>query len=98
MYTKEIIVKKTIELISTTLDIPKEKVSMEAKLVDLTADSIQLFELIIGFEKLFDVKTEYEDIIRIETPGDIVEYLVTLVEVGTDSKEPVSKSAPAEAD
>lgn len=98
MYTKESIIEKTIEIISTTLDTPKEKVFMDAKLVDLTEDSIQLFELIMAFEKSFDIKTEYEDIIRIETPGDIVEYVATLAGVEADSKEPASKPAPLEGD
>lgn len=61
--------------IATTLHIPKENIKLEAKIEDLSNDSIQLFELIIAFEKVFTTQVPYEDLMSIETVGDIIAYI-----------------------
>lgn len=85
MYTKESIAEKTITLVADTLKVPKEKVQLNSILTELAADSIEVFELITVFENAFEIKTEYDRIVRIETVGDIVEYLSDLLGV----KDPV---------
>lgn len=42
---------EVIDLISETLQIPREQVMVESQLTDISADSIQLFGLLLAFEK-----------------------------------------------
>ena len=62
-------------LIAETLGISPEVITDESKINDLSEDSIKLFELLLAFEKRYQIKTSYEDIIRLVTVGDIISYL-----------------------
>ena len=42
---------------------------------DLGADSLDLFELVMAFEEEFGVKIPTEDLEKINTVGDVVEYI-----------------------
>lgn len=64
-----------ITLIAETLDIDRSLVSLDKKIEDLCADSIQIFNLILAFEKKFDYQSRYEDLASIETVGDIIQYI-----------------------
>lgn len=66
---------RVFDLISKNLGIDKERISQDARIEDLSRDSIQLFELILAFEKEFGKKANYDDLIKIITVGDIIEYL-----------------------
>lgn len=61
--------------ISHTLDIPIETITSESELVELSTDSIRLFELLLAFEKEYDMETSYDDVIHMHTVDDIVQYL-----------------------
>lgn len=65
---------KVIRIISETLNVPENKIRENDKLVELTQDSIQLFELLIRFEKELGRKVSYEDIADIERVGDVIQY------------------------
>ncbi len=67
------------EFIAKQLSLPIEQISLSSKIDDLTNDSIQLFELLIGFEKYYQVKTSYEDVVQLNTVEDIVKYVDTKV-------------------
>nr|AAM97305.1 acyl carrier protein [uncultured bacterium CSLC2] len=67
-----------IEIIADTLQVPREQVREESKLIDLAKDSIALFELLIRLEKQFSHKVKYEDIAHIETVGDISAFIGAL--------------------
>jgi acyl carrier protein len=66
---------KVTRVIVTTLKLTPDAFTMETALEDLAEDSIKLFELVLAFEKEFGMKAKYEELISIETVGDIVAYL-----------------------
>jgi len=67
--------EKVFRIICDSLKIKRNEFNPDSKIEDLSHDSIQLFGLIIAFEKEFRHKTRYDDIIKIKTVGDIIKYL-----------------------
>ena len=72
---KNLITEKTFALLSSLLKIDRKSIQPDSKLADLSEDSIQLFELVLTFEKEFGLEAKYEDLIQILTVQDIIEYL-----------------------
>lgn len=67
---------KIIEIISEQFNISIEKIDLDTDLQDdLTADSLDLVELIMSFEDEFDLEIEDEDISSIKVVSDIVEEI-----------------------
>lgn len=67
---------KIIELICEKLNKKKEDIKMESRLVeDLGADSLDFVELVMAFEDEFNVTLPDEDVGKLKTIGDIVEYI-----------------------
>lgn len=62
-------------LIACALNISTERVLEESVIADLSADSIQLFELLLAFEKEYEVETAYDDVVKLHTVRDVVEYV-----------------------
>lgn len=62
-------------LIGKTLSIDGSILVPETSIEDLCEDSIQIFSLIMAFEHEFGTKVRYEDLIRIETVGDIMTFI-----------------------
>jgi acyl carrier protein len=67
------------EVIATSLKIPQQTIADDTKIADLTEDSIQLFELLLSFEKKYQMETTYEDVVKLNTVGDIVTYVACTV-------------------
>lgn len=67
--------KKILKIIADNLNISKNEIRLDARIEDLSQDSMQLFGLIMVFEKEFDNRISYEDLIKIETVGDIINYI-----------------------
>lgn len=67
--------KRVQEIVARTLALEVEKIKLEDRIEDLTEDSIQLFELILAFEKEFKAEADYTELMEIETVEDVVEYL-----------------------
>lgn len=42
---------------------------------DLNADSLDLFELVMAFEEEYGVEIPAEDLTKLETVGDVINYL-----------------------
>lgn len=61
--------------IARALNMATEGVVEESVIADLSADSIQLFELLLAFEKEYEVETVYEDVVKLHTVRDVVEYV-----------------------
>ncbi len=60
-------------LISESLGIDKEKITMEADLVaDLGADSLDAAELVMSIEDMFKVEVNDEDAQKFKTVGEII--------------------------
>ena len=42
---------------------------------DLDADSLDLFELVMAFEEAYNVEIASEDLEKLETVGDVMDYI-----------------------
>ena len=67
---------KVKEIIVNKLGVEESQVTENASFInDLGADSLDTVELIMEFEKTFDVTIEDEEAEKIQTVGDAVTYL-----------------------
>lgn len=66
--------KLVVEILKNVLNIPESEIKPDSKLTDLVNDSIQLFELLVRFEKELDRQISYEEIANLETVGDIINF------------------------
>ena len=67
---------KLKELIADQLNADAESITPETRFKeDLEADSLDLFELIMSMEEEFGVEIPSEDLEKIATVEDIIEYL-----------------------
>ncbi len=68
--------EKLQEIIVDVLNVNKEEVTMETTFVDdLGADSLDIFQIIMGIEETFDIEIDNEDAEKIVTVGDAVEQI-----------------------
>ena len=73
---KAVIEEKVINIISNKLGLPKEEVTPAASFtMDLGADSLDTVELIMDFEKEFNLKISDEDAMGIKTVADAIDYI-----------------------
>lgn len=67
---------KVREIITRQLDIDPETVTMESRLIDdLKADSLDIVELVMDLEQEFDVEIPDEELPKVQTVADIVNFL-----------------------
>lgn len=67
------------KMIVEELNVPQEKVTMEARLAeDLGADSIDAVELIMNIEDEFNIQVSDEQAQNIKSVGDLVKYIEAL--------------------
>jgi acyl carrier protein len=70
------ILEKLKEIISQQLGIPEKDISMESSFVDdLGADSLDLIEIIMAVEEEFDIEISEDDSYKLQTVGDMVNYI-----------------------
>ena len=68
------------EIIVDVLNVAEEDIKMETTFVDdLGADSLDIFQIIMGIEEAFDIEIENEDAEKIVTVGDAVEQIKNAV-------------------
>ncbi len=68
--------EKLKEIIVDVLNVNEDEVTMETTFVDdLGADSLDIFQIIIGIEETFDIEIENEEAEKIVTVGDAVEQI-----------------------
>lgn len=68
--------EKVRDIIVDQLNVDEEEVVMEASFIDtLGADSLDLVELMIAMEEEFEMTIPEEDIDKISTVGNVVEYI-----------------------
>ena len=68
--------EKLRTLLSEQFDIEEEEITMESRLTDdLGADSLDVVDLIMAIEDEFQVEILDEDIEKVVTVGDIVNYI-----------------------
>lgn len=74
--------EKIRECIASQLGIDEEEIKMESSFVnDLGADSLDVVELIMALEEKYDIEIPDEEVEKIVTVGDIVEYVKARSEV-----------------
>ena len=68
--------EKLKEVIANVLNVDPEEIRMETSFVDdLGADSLDVFQIIMGIEDEFDIKIPAEKAEKIATVGEAVELI-----------------------
>lgn len=68
--------EKVIKLVMEQLDVTQEKCVLEASFIDdLGADSLDLVELIMEMEEVFGVEIADEELEKIRTIKDVIDFL-----------------------
>ena len=74
--TRDEVAKKVEDIIVDKLNVDASEVKDEANFtLDLGADSLDTVELIMEFEKAFDIQIPDEDAEKIATVGDAINYI-----------------------
>ena len=74
--------RKVKEIIDKELGVEREKLTDDASFIeDLGADSLDIVELVMEFEKEFNIDIPDEDAEKLRTVGDAIGYLKTKVGV-----------------
>ncbi len=72
--------EKLTKIISEVLNVDEEEIKMETTFVDdLGADSLDVFQIIMGIEEEFDIEIPNEEAEHIVTVGDAVEKIKNAV-------------------
>ena len=68
--------EKIQEIIADVLNIDVSEISPESKFVDdLGADSLDIFQIVMGIEETFDIEIDNDEADKISTVGDAVEQI-----------------------
>ena len=68
--------EKLKKVIADVLNVDPEEITMESTFVDdLGADSLDVFQIIMGIEEEFDIEIENEEAEKIVTVSDAVEQI-----------------------
>ena len=68
--------KKIIGLIAEKLGKNADEIKLESRLIeDLGADSLDIVELIMAFEDEFNISLPDEDVAKMKTIGNIIDYI-----------------------
>lgn len=68
-------------IIADVLNVPKDDITPETTFVDdLGADSLDIFQIIMGIEEEFDIEIDNEEAEKITTVQDAVEQIKKAVE------------------
>ena len=72
--------EKLKAIIADVLNLDENDIHMDSTFVDdLGADSLDIFQIIMGIEDAFDIEIENEDAEKIATVGDAVEQIKNAV-------------------
>ncbi|MGI8510974.1 MAG: acyl carrier protein [Gemmatimonadaceae bacterium] len=72
--------EKVKDIIANELGVEREKLTDNASFIDdLGADSLDIVELVMEFEKEFNIEIPDEDAEKLRTVGDALSYLNTKV-------------------
>ena len=81
--------EKLQEIIADVLNVNADEITMETKFVDdLGADSLDIFQIIMGIEEAFDIEIDNDDAEKIVTVGDAVEQIKKRNKLGRKEKKP----------
>lgn len=81
--------EKLQEIIADVLNVNADEITMETKFVDdLGADSLDIFQIIMGMEEELDIEIDSEAAADIVTVGDAVEA-IKMVKKNKNDKKPL---------
>ena len=70
--------KKLKEIIADVLNVNADEITEDTTFVDdLGADSLDIFQIIMGIEETYDIEIDNEEAEKIVTVGDAVEQIKT---------------------
>lgn len=73
--------EKLQEIIADVLNVQKDDINLETTFVDdLGADSLDIFQIIMGIEEEFDIEIDNDEAEKIATVGDAVNQIRKAVE------------------
>lgn len=68
--------EKIQEIIADVLNIEVDEIKLESRFVDdLGADSLDIFQIIMGIEEIFDIEIDNSEAEKISTVKDAVEQI-----------------------
>lgn len=68
--------EKIRKIIADVLNVDEQEITMDSTFVDdLGADSLDIFQIIMGIEETFDIEIDNDDADNIRTVGDAVEQI-----------------------
>ena len=68
--------EKMQDIIAEVMNVPKEDITPDTKFVDdLGADSLDIFQIIMGIEEEFDIEINNDDAEKIVTVQDAVDQI-----------------------
>ena len=68
--------EKLKEIIADVLNVNADEIKMDTTFVDdLGADSLDIFQIIMGIEETYDIEIDNEEAEKIVTVGDAVEQI-----------------------
>jgi acyl carrier protein len=68
--------EQVIGIVAEHLQVPLDEITRENSFVDdLKADSLDIVELVMGFEDEFNIKIPDDDYDKIRTVGDAIDYI-----------------------
>ncbi len=68
--------EKIREIIADVLNVDEQEITMDSTFVDdLGADSLDIFQIIMGVEETFDIEIDNEEADNIRTVGDAVDAI-----------------------
>jgi acyl carrier protein len=80
MADRQEIFAKIVPIITEQLEIESAKIKLSSRLIDdLSADSLDAVEIVMGIEEKFNIEIPDAEIDKIKTVEDIVQYLATKV-------------------
>ena len=72
--------EKLQEIIADVLNVNADEITMETKFVDdLGADSLDVFQIVMGIEEEFDIEIPAEEVEQIVSVGDAVEKIKQII-------------------
>lgn len=73
--------EKLKNIIVDVLNVPKDDITLDTTFVDdLGADSLDIFQIIMGIEEEFDIEIDNEEAEKIATVSDAVEQIKKAIE------------------
>ena len=91
--------EKLQEIIQEVLNCDKDEITMDSKFIDdLGADSLDVYQIIMGIEEEFDIEIPAEVAEHIESVGDAVEQIKNVINQSVYAVLPVYSILLAQED